>query len=120
MEPEVHEKRAGEKQIYAATLHVRSSPISQPIKVLKQRVGQVLVVRESPCTATAAGVPLLRLAARTLESEALAEMGGDASSPRTRIAWPVNADSMTTWLTWVFGRLDHAKTGYLVKQSPSS
>jgi LysR family transcriptional regulator (chromosome initiation inhibitor) len=81
MDPEVHEKRAGEKQIYAATLHVRSSPISQPIKVPKQRVGQVLVVRESPCTATAAGVPLLRLAARTamLESEASAEMGGHAS-----------------------------------------
>jgi LysR family transcriptional regulator (chromosome initiation inhibitor) len=60
---------------------VRSSPISQPIKVLKQRVGQVLVVRESHCTATAAGVPLLRLAARTamLESEASAEMGGHAS-----------------------------------------
>jgi hypothetical protein len=52
MEPEVHEKQEGEKQIYVATPHVRSSPITQPTKALKQRVGQVLVMRESPCAAT--------------------------------------------------------------------
>jgi LysR family transcriptional regulator (chromosome initiation inhibitor) len=39
--------------------------VSQRIKALEQRVGQVLVVREKPCTATPAGVPLLRLAAQT-------------------------------------------------------
>ncbi|HEX9497612.1 MAG TPA: LysR family transcriptional regulator, partial [Mycobacterium sp.] len=62
----------------AERLHVTPSAVSQRIKALEQRVGQVLVVREKPCTATAAGVPLLRLAAQTalLESEALAEMGG--------------------------------------------
>ena len=62
----------------AEGLHVTPSAVSQRIKALKQRVGQVLVVREKPCTATAAGVPLLRLAAQTalLEAEALAEMGG--------------------------------------------
>ena len=59
-------------------LHVTPSAISQRIKALEQRVGQVLVVREKPCSATAAGVPLLRLAAQTalLEAEALDEMGG--------------------------------------------
>ena len=62
----------------AERLHVTPSAVSQRIKALEQRVGQVLVVREKPCTATAAGVPLLRLAAQTalLEAEALAEMGG--------------------------------------------
>lgn len=87
----------------AHRLHVTPSAISQRIKALEQRVGQVLVVREKPCTATAAGVPLLRLAAQTalLESETLAEMGG-GSTHRTRIALAVNADSMATWFTGVF------------------
>jgi DNA-binding transcriptional LysR family regulator len=69
----------------AERLHVTPSAVSQRIKALEQRVGEVLVVREKPCTATAAGVPLLRLAAQTalLETEAPAEMGGgDGSSPR--------------------------------------
>jgi len=70
-------------------------------------VGQVLVVREKPCTATSAGVPLLRLAAQTalLEAEALAEMGG-GEGVAARIALAVNADSMSTWFTGVFTELD--------------
>ncbi|MUL82165.1 MULTISPECIES: LysR family transcriptional regulator ArgP [unclassified Mycolicibacterium] len=89
----------------AQRLHVTPSAISQRIKALEQRVGQVLVVREKPCTATPAGVPLLRLAAQTalLESEALAEMGS-GSAHRARIALAVNADSMATWFTGVFAQ----------------
>ncbi len=90
----------------ADRLHVTPSAISQRIKALEQRVGQVLVLREKPCVATAAGIPLLRLAAQMalLESEALAEMsGGSAESPRVALA--VNADSMATWFTDVFARL---------------
>ncbi|BBX90027.1 LysR family transcriptional regulator ArgP [Mycolicibacterium boenickei] len=89
----------------AQRLHVTPSAVSQRIKSLEQRVGQVLVVREKPCTATSAGVPLLRLAAQTalLESETLAEMGGGAAH-RTRIALAVNADSMATWFTGVFAQ----------------
>ncbi len=90
----------------AAHLHVTPSAVSQRIKALEQRVGQVLVLREKPCTATAAGAPLLRLAAQTalLEAEALAEMGGGyGASPRIAVA--VNADSMATWFTEVFAAL---------------
>src|ERR1700741_3485227 len=86
---------AGSFDAAATRLHVTPSAISQRIKALEQRVGQVLVVREKPCSATAAGAPLLRLAAQTalLESEALTEMGGgEGSLPRIAIA--VNADSM--------------------------
>jgi LysR family transcriptional regulator, chromosome initiation inhibitor len=91
----------------AERLHVTPSAVSQRIKALEQRVGQVLVIREKPCVATPAGVPLLRLAAQTdlLESEALAEMGGAGLPDRTRIAIAVNADSMSTWFTAVFGQL---------------
>ncbi|MCT7658813.1 LysR family transcriptional regulator ArgP [Mycobacterium deserti] len=91
----------------AAQLHVTPSAVSQRIKALERRVGQVLVIREKPCAATGAGVPLLRLAAQMalLEAEALSEMsGGDGISPR--IALAVNADSMATWFTGVFPRLD--------------
>jgi len=91
----------------AARLHVTPSAVSQRIKALEQRVGQVLVVREKPCRATAAGAPLIRLAAQTalLEIEALAEMGGgDGSLPR--IALAVNADSMATWFIGVLEALD--------------
>ncbi|AFM15125.1 transcriptional regulator, LysR family [Mycolicibacterium chubuense NBB4] len=90
----------------AEHLHVTPSAISQRIKALEQRVGQVLVLREKPCAATAAGAPILRLAAQTqlLQAEALAEMqGGSAELPR--IALAVNADSMATWFTGVFARL---------------
>ncbi len=90
----------------AALLHVTPSAVSQRIKALEQRVGQVLVVRDKPCVATAAGTPLLRLAAQTalLEAEALSEMGGGAQG-HTRIALAVNADSMATWFTAVLTRL---------------
>ncbi len=90
----------------AERLHVTPSAVSQRIKALEQRVGQVLVVREKPCRATAAGAPLLRLAAQTaiLEAEALAETVG-GSTERTRIALAVNADSMATWFSAVFAGL---------------
>lgn len=89
-----------------AHLHVTPSAVSQRIKSLEQRVGQVLVVREKPCRATSAGVPLLRLAAQTamLESEALAESGA-GSAGRARVAIAVNADSMSTWFSEVLGQL---------------
>jgi LysR family transcriptional regulator, chromosome initiation inhibitor len=90
----------------AGWLHITPSAVSQRIKTLEQRVGQVLVVREQPCRATTAGAPLLRLAAQTalLESEALAETTGE-SAELTRIAIAVNADSMSTWFATVLAEL---------------
>src|SRR5690242_21807391 len=83
----------------AERLHVTPSAVSQRIKALEQRVGQVLVVREKPCKATEAGIPLVRLAIQTaiLESEALSETRGGGSTDRSRVAIAVNADSMSTW-----------------------
>jgi LysR family transcriptional regulator (chromosome initiation inhibitor) len=97
----------GSSDAAATKLHVTPSAISQRIKSLEQRVGQVLVVREKPCSATAAGVPPLRLAAQTalLEAEALTEMGG-SDGAAARIAMAVNADSMSTWFTGVFGAVE--------------
>src|ERR1700712_1137231 len=90
----------------AERLHVTPSAISQRIKSLEQRVGQVLVVREKPCRATAAGAPLLRFAAQTsmLAAEGLAEAPGERAQA-TRVAIAVDADSMSTWFTDVFDDL---------------
>lgn len=92
----------------AERLHVTPSAVSQRIKALEQRVGQVLVVRERPCKATAAGIPLVRLAAQTamMESEALDALGLRADAERLRVAIAVNADSMATWFTAVLSQLD--------------
>lgn len=91
----------------AARLHVTPSAISQRIKALEHRVGQVLVTRGKPCTATPAGIPVLRLAAQMalLEAEALSEIGGAGPGGRRRVALAVNADSMSSWFTAVFGQL---------------
>ena len=91
----------------AERLHVTPSAVSQRIKALEQRVGQVLVVREKPCTATAAGIPLLRLAAQTalLEAEALAEMGGGGGAAR-ELRWRSTTIRLATWFTGVFSALD--------------
>jgi LysR family transcriptional regulator, chromosome initiation inhibitor len=96
----------GSFEAAAARLHVTPSAVSQRIKALEQRVGQVLVRREKPCAATPAGTPLLRLAVQTalLEAEALTEMSG-GSTERTRIAITVNADSMSTWFPAVLRQL---------------
>lgn len=88
----------GSFDVAANELKLTPSAVSQRIKALEQHVGQILVVREKPCRATSAGIPLVRLAAQTamLESEALSEAGVEISTER-RVAIAVNADSMATW-----------------------
>jgi LysR family transcriptional regulator, chromosome initiation inhibitor len=96
--------REGSFDRAAQALHLTPSAVSQRVKLLEQRIGQVLVVRASPCTATATGLKLighvqavallehdLRDALPTLAAEA-----GEAGAPVTlRVA--VNADSLATW-----------------------
>lgn len=82
----------------AAVLHVTRSAVSQRIKLLEERVGQVLVRRATPCTPTDAGQALYRHAREVALSEAgaLAAIGGGQRST-TRLAIGVNADSLATW-----------------------
>ncbi|GAA5036020.1 ArgP/LysG family DNA-binding transcriptional regulator [Terrabacter aeriphilus] len=82
----------------ARRLHVTPSAVSQRVRALEAGIGQVVVVRSTPCRATSAGEALVRLARQQglLESEALAGLAADA---RDRVDLPVvvNADSMATW-----------------------
>jgi LysR family transcriptional regulator (chromosome initiation inhibitor) len=92
----------------AQVLHVTPSAVSQRIRALEERVGAVLVQRGTPCTATAAGTPLLRHAERValLEADLGAALPRPArgaapvrAAPRALLRVAVNADSLATW--WV-------------------
>lgn len=82
----------------AAVLHVTRSAVSQRVKLLEERVGQVLVRRATPCTPTDAGQALYRHAREVAlsEADALATIGGGQRGA-TRLAIGVNADSLATW-----------------------
>ena len=94
--------REGSFERAAQRLHVTPSAISQRIKLLEERVGQVLVLRGQPCTGTEAGrrlclhveqVALLENDLRRKNPELMPE--GQAALPLLKLA--VNADSLSTW-----------------------
>lgn len=100
----------------ARRLSVTPSAVSQRIKALEDRLGQVLVVRESPCRPTPAGQRLLRRVRpmQALEAEAIAEFLPEkdaAKQPRT-VAIAVNDDSLQTWFLEAAALL-HQRHGYL-------
>ena len=95
--------REGSFERAAQALHVTPSAVSQRVKLLEQRLGQVLVVRGQPCSATPAGSALCRHAEQVAMLEAelrrhvpgLAADGEAGTPPTLRLA--VNADSLATW-----------------------
>lgn len=94
--------REGSFERAARKLHVTPSAISQRIKLLEERVGQVLVLRGQPCTGTDAGrrlclhveqVALMENDLRRKNPELIPE--GQAAPPSLKLA--VNADSLSIW-----------------------
>jgi LysR family transcriptional regulator, chromosome initiation inhibitor len=91
--------RRGSFDLAASALHVTPSAISQRIKALEEATGTLLVRRGQPCTATDAGLRLIRHHddVTLLERTVTADLNGLTSGPATlRIA--VNADSLATWV----------------------
>jgi LysR family transcriptional regulator (chromosome initiation inhibitor) len=101
--------REGSFELAARKLNVTPSAISQRIKLLEERMGQILIQRSAPCQATVAGRPLLRYAEELalLESEVLSALGVcDASATvAVRIPMVINADSLDSWFVEVFDGL---------------
>lgn len=102
--------REGSFEAAARVLHVTPSAVSQRIKALEERLGQVLVQRGVPCVAAPAGAALQRHAQqlRLLEAEALQSFGlGQAggSHQSLPLAVAVNADSLATWFLPALARL---------------
>ncbi|WP_313070145.1 HTH-type transcriptional regulator ArgP [Melaminivora sp.] len=95
--------REGSFERAARRLHVTPSAVSQRIRQLEERAGQVLVQRGSPCTGTEAGrrlclhleqVQLLENELRRTNPDLLA---GSGSAPAPTLKLAVNADSLSTW-----------------------
>ncbi|MEM8489393.1 MAG: LysR family transcriptional regulator ArgP [Pseudomonadota bacterium] len=92
----------GSFEAAAQSLAVTPSAVSQRIRALENRLGQLLIVRKSPCKATAMGERLLRHVRpmQDLEAEALAEIVPQSAAVKTapRVAIAVNDDSLQTWI----------------------
>jgi LysR family transcriptional regulator (chromosome initiation inhibitor) len=82
----------------ARALHVTPSAVSQRIRTLESRIGQVVVQRSTPCLPTDAGEVLLRLARQTrlLQDEAADALAGGRRL-QADLPVAVNADSLATW-----------------------
>lgn len=95
--------REGSFEAAARQLHVTPSAISQRIKLLEERLGQVLIQRGTPCRATGAGTALARFTEQLalLEAEMLSEVGAEDGA-RLRLPLVVNADSLESWFLDVF------------------
>lgn len=93
----------------ARRLHVTTSAVSQRIRLLEERLGQILLQRGTPCQATTAGRHLARFAGQVtlLENDVLRDMGlgGEGEAPAVRLPVVVNADSLETWFLSVFDGL---------------
>ena len=92
--------REGSFERAALALHVTPSAVSQRIRLLEERVGCALVVREQPCRATDTGRRLCQHVdrVRLLEQELQGTLPALAPQGQTRVALPiaVNADSLAT------------------------
>jgi len=94
--------REGSFERAARALHVTPSAISQRIRLLEERVGCALVVRDQPCRPTETGRRLCQHVdrVRLLEQELQGALPTLAPEGIARVALPiaVNADSLATWL----------------------
>ena len=91
--------RRGSFDLAAAQLGLTPSAVSQRIKALEERMGSLLIRRAQPCTATDAGLRLIRHFddVSLLEAGLAAELAQpEAGLATIRIA--VNADSLATWV----------------------
>lgn len=93
--------REGSFDRAALALHVTPSAVSQRIRLLEERVGCALVVRDQPCRATDTGRRLCQHVdrVRLLEQELQGTLPALAPHGIARVALPVavNADSLATW-----------------------
>ncbi|WP_432696441.1 LysR family transcriptional regulator ArgP [Marinobacterium sp. YM272] len=91
----------------ARQLHVTQSAVSQRVKQLEERLGQVLVVRSTPVRATETGLQVLKHYRQValLEQELLGALAQRDERGYTRVSIGVNADSLESWFADAMARL---------------
>lgn len=104
----------GSFEAAARRLSITPSAVSQRIRALEDRLGQVLVLRQSPCRPTPAGERLLRRVRpmQALEAEALADFMAVPGAPPHAVPVAVNEDSLQTWFLPALAAL-HRDHGYI-------
>ncbi|MGR4869386.1 LysR family transcriptional regulator ArgP [Variovorax sp. LARHSF232] len=93
--------REGSFERAARALHVTPSAISQRVRLLEERLGCALVVREQPCRPTETGRRLCQHVDRVRlleqELEGAVPMLSPEGAARVPLPVAVNADSLATW-----------------------
>ncbi|TRL42735.1 LysR family transcriptional regulator ArgP [Rhizobium straminoryzae] len=111
--------RTGSFERAARQLHVTPSAVSQRVRQLEDRLGTVLVVRGTPCTATEKGAWLCRHMDQVamLETDLLEKLpaldGGSVDTRPVTVRIATNADSLGTWFLEAVANFSR-ETGYLV------
>ncbi len=92
--------RCGTFEKASGKLHITPSAVSQRIRVLEEEIGQVLIIRGSPCKTTLAGQELYRYAEKIelLEHDFLSQL---EEKHRENAVIAVNADSVDGWFLTV-------------------
>jgi LysR family transcriptional regulator (chromosome initiation inhibitor) len=94
--------REGSFERAARALNVTPSAISQRVRLLEERVGCALVIRDQPCRATETGRRLCQHLGHVLQLEQELQVVLPALAPpglaRVTLPIAVNADSLATWL----------------------
>lgn len=90
---------SGRFDLAAEQLLITQSAVSQRVKQLEERLGQVLLVRDTPPRPTEAGRALLAhfRQVRLLESELPASLLPTGASGPVSLRIGINADSLATW-----------------------
>ena len=83
----------------ASSLGITQSAVSQRIRALEDGIGRILILRETPPRATAAGERLLRHYRQVadLEEDAIADLGINVEAGFRHLPVAVNADSLSVW-----------------------
>ncbi len=91
----------------AQVLHLTQSAVSQRVRQLEERLGQVLLVRSQPPEPTPAGRQLLKHYQQVLllENALPASLLGETAEGPLTLALGINADSLATWFWQAGGEL---------------
>ncbi len=91
--------RTGSFETAARQLNLTSSALSQRVRLLEERVGAVLIVRDAPCTPTEVGRRVWRYAQDVAmrEQELVSSLALDIGQMHVPVAIAVTPDTMATW-----------------------